>query len=93
MADYIKCKLIGGRSTRHLDTFSNFFLMLQNSTHIFHYKIIRTYQNFLLSIVDCIYVRSATESFEDIIINYSGNHDNRYFVRSSVIASFGHGNS
>ena len=48
MEDYIKCELRGEGSPRHLDTFSNLFIV---STHC------------SVAIVDCTHVGSAISSF------------------------------
>ena len=54
MVDYIKCELIGGGSSRHLNTFSNLLIVSVRTLaivdcthvhHVVHYKIIRTYQS------------------------------------------------
>ena len=34
MEDYIKCELIGGGSPRHLNTFSNSYIVAVHYTHI-----------------------------------------------------------
>ena len=64
MEDYIKCELIDGVSPRHLNFFSNLF----NVDYTMHTKLsTKKYQNipYLVAIVDCTHVGSATAYFED----------------------------
>ena len=76
MENYIKCELTGGGSPRHLNTFSNLFIVVHyTSQHMLcivaivdcthahpsvHYKTIRT--SYLVATVDCTHVGSATAS-------------------------------
>ena len=49
MEDYIKCELVGGGSPRHLNTFSNLFIVAVHYTHI-------QYMLYIAAIVDCTHV-------------------------------------
>ena len=76
---HIKCELIGGGALRHLNTFSNLFIVAVHYTHInINYVLLTVpmytmlpttnHQNisYLVVIVDCTNVGSATASLEDI---------------------------
>ena len=48
VGDYIKCELIGGGSLRHLNTFSNLFIVAEHYTH--------QHMLCIVAIIDCIHV-------------------------------------
>ena len=70
MEDCIRCEGIGGGSPRHLNTFSDLFIVAVHYTHnntaaIKLYKVLD--MPYLASIVCCTHIRSATASFEDLV--------------------------
>ena len=52
MEDYITCELIGGESPRHLNTFSNLFVVATHS---------HQYMPCIVAIVDCTHVHHVVQ--------------------------------
>ena len=99
MEDY---EQIGGRSPRHLNTFSNFFIVVVHYTHVYqhvlcivavvdctyvHYPLQHNLNMPYLVAIDYTHVESATASFKDLV-TYTGEHYSRYFGRGSATAPF-----
>ena len=59
MEVYIKHELSGGGSPRHLNTFYNLFIVVVYYTH--------QYIRYIVAIVDCTLVGSATTSFKNFV--------------------------
>ena len=57
--DYIKCELIGGGSSRYLNTISNLCIVAVHYTHTATHAIC------VVAIVGCTHVGSATSSVKD----------------------------